>query len=114
MGTIPIQTEEIYKIIGCRIRDARRKRLITQESLATQLNLTRTSVTNIEKGRQKLLVHTLIQLSTVLGTTTAELLLGFDQVNNTFADQIPSHLTDSIKSWIITGVKASNRNQSKK
>jgi transcriptional regulator with XRE-family HTH domain len=40
---------------------------LTQEALASQVSLTRTSITNIEKGRQKFLLHTLFDIASALG-----------------------------------------------
>jgi len=46
---------------------ARRKKLdLTQDDLAQRVNLKRTSITNIEKGRQKIQLHTLFDLAAAL------------------------------------------------
>jgi len=47
---------------------------LTQAKLAGLLSLTRTSITNIEKGRQKLLVHTLLGLAECLSVPVRELI----------------------------------------
>ncbi len=47
---------------------------VTQENLAKLVGLTRTSLTNIEKGRQKILLHTFADLASALGVRPAELL----------------------------------------
>jgi len=46
----------------------------TAEELAKQLSLTRTSVINIEKGRQQVFVHTLTDLARALGVSPSHLL----------------------------------------
>lgn len=46
---------------------------MTQEDLAGRVALTRTSITNIERGRQKLLVHTLAKIAEVLRVPIATL-----------------------------------------
>lgn len=56
--------QAFYAEVGRRIRQAREKRGLSQEALASAVSLTRTSVTNIEKGRQKFLVHTIYDGST--------------------------------------------------
>jgi transcriptional regulator with XRE-family HTH domain len=63
-----------YAEVGQRIRHARDRRGLTQEGLASLVALTRTSITNIEKGRQKLLLHTLVDLATALQVAPADLL----------------------------------------
>ena len=66
--------QTFYQELGQRIREVREKRHLTQEALAGMLSLTRTSVTNIEKGRQQLLVHTLVQLAQALQVEPESLL----------------------------------------
>lgn len=52
-----------YRELGQRIQRARIAKGLTQEGLASAVGLTRTSVVNIEKGRQKVLAHTLVRLA---------------------------------------------------
>lgn len=66
--------QTFYKELGCRVREAREKNHLTQEALAIKVSLTRTSITNIEKGRQQLLVHTLLEISRALNVTLESLL----------------------------------------
>ena len=49
----------LYAEIGLEIRDARKKREWNQADLARDIGLTRSSIANIEAGRQKILVHSL-------------------------------------------------------
>lgn len=55
--------DKFYLELGRRIRTARLHFNLTQEQLADLLSLSRTSITNIEKGKQKILAHTLVELS---------------------------------------------------
>lgn len=66
--------DNIYIEIGKKIRDVRERKHISQEDLAKKVGLTRTSITNIEKGRQKLLVHTLINIAQELSMDAKALL----------------------------------------
>lgn len=66
--------DAFYADVGRRVREARDERGLTQEALATLVSLTRTSITNIEKGRQKLLAHTLMDLAAALKVAPATLL----------------------------------------
>jgi len=66
--------EEFYAEVGRRVKKARKLRMLTQESLASLVSLTRTSITNIEKGRQKILLHTLDDLAKALRVDYASLL----------------------------------------
>lgn len=63
-----------YAEIGRRVRLARERIGLTQDSLATQVMLSRTSVTNIERGRQKVLAHTICRLAGALNVPASDLL----------------------------------------
>lgn len=71
---------DLYIALGKRIRAVRRGALLTQAQLASILHLSRTSVTNIEKGRQQILVHTLYAIAMGLGVGVSELLPESDLV----------------------------------
>lgn len=58
--------DDFYLAVGKRIRDRRKAKKMTQEDLGKSVNLTRTSIINIEKGRQKLLLHTFVGISETL------------------------------------------------
>jgi transcriptional regulator with XRE-family HTH domain len=64
----------LYREIGQNIRAIRDKRKMTQEQLADGVGLQRTSVTNIEAGRQKMLVDTLVLIAAQLGVDPGSLL----------------------------------------
>lgn len=67
-------SELVYEAVGARIHELRKQRGMTQDQLASQVDLTRTSITNIEAGRQKILLHTLFELAAALGVEPLELL----------------------------------------
>jgi len=49
-----LNEDELYKIVGENLASARKSLLkITQLDMAERLNLTRTSISNIERGKQK-------------------------------------------------------------
>jgi transcriptional regulator with XRE-family HTH domain len=66
--------EALYRRAGELIREARRSRGITQSDLGNAVGLTRTSIVNIERGRQKILLHSLFEFATALGVEPAALL----------------------------------------
>jgi DNA-binding XRE family transcriptional regulator len=72
----PAEQKAFYEEVGRRIRSARlrRKPVLTQEDLGKEVGLTRTSITNVEKGRQKVPIHTLVELANVLRTDLSTLL----------------------------------------
>src|SRR5687767_2795287 len=60
------QTKELYVEVGRRTRMARLSRGVTQDALAERVGLTRTSITNVEAGKQKLPLHTLFEIAAAL------------------------------------------------
>jgi transcriptional regulator with XRE-family HTH domain len=69
-----VDSENFYAGLGQRIREERIRHGLTQKDLADKVDLTRTSVTNIELGRQKLLVHTLVEIAEALDLVPGALL----------------------------------------
>lgn len=65
---------DFYKELGRKIAEARKKSKITQERVGKAVGLSRTSITNIEKGRQPVLIHLLLKIAGVLNVDHATLL----------------------------------------
>ncbi|MHA3771631.1 helix-turn-helix domain-containing protein [Verrucomicrobiota bacterium sgz303538] len=107
MNNPSISSQEVYRVVGARIRGERIKQKLTQEELASLVKLKRTSITNIEKGRQKLLLHTLVEIAAALGVSPLELLspLNTDETAK-FNAPLPPDLPADAKDWIIAGVAA--------
>lgn len=61
--------EAIYSTVGGYIKQRRTHYGITQAELAEKVGLTRVSITNIEAGRQRVLLHTLIDILAVIDPT---------------------------------------------
>ena len=68
------EREKIYESLGKAIRARREALKLTQMELSDLVGMSRASVTNIECGRQSLLVDQLYKFAEVLTTTPAELL----------------------------------------
>lgn len=64
----------IYIEVGARVKKWRLKKGYSQTELASGVSLTRTSIVNIEKGRQALTIETLLMVSAVLGCNPSDLL----------------------------------------
>jgi transcriptional regulator with XRE-family HTH domain len=67
-------TKDFYRKVGERIRAKRQERGLSQEGLANAIGLKRPSLSNIEKGRQNILLHTLCEIAETLNTSVGELL----------------------------------------
>jgi transcriptional regulator with XRE-family HTH domain len=69
-----IDQTTLYQHIGAAIRRKRDARGMTQAQLATAVGLLRTSIVNLEAGRQRAPLHTLYPICAVLGIEVADLL----------------------------------------
>jgi DNA-binding XRE family transcriptional regulator len=63
----------LYLDFGARVKEARGQSGLSQATVAQHLNLSRTSVTNIEAGRQRLLLHQAVALAELFEVPIAEL-----------------------------------------
>ena len=68
--------EAFYEALGSNIQDARDRLKMTQAQLGLTLvpPSTRASIANIENGKQRVLVHTLVQLARTLETKVEKLI----------------------------------------
>lgn len=58
--------DRIYRVFGSRLRELREAKSVTQEELGRRVELSRTSITNIEKGRQRVMLHQMVELAQAL------------------------------------------------
>ena len=86
---------KLLKLIGEKIQNSRKGKL-TQEQLAKDLKMTRTSITNIETGNQGVQIDTLWQIADILGASIQELLPTKDEMGTVY-EQVPE---DIDKKWI--------------
>jgi transcriptional regulator with XRE-family HTH domain len=77
---------EFYAAVGRRITKARAGSL-TQEALAKKTALTRTSIINIEKGRQQILLHTLVGIAQALRVPLTDLVPDSDSLEALLRDK---------------------------
>jgi len=96
--------QAFYAEVGRRIRQTREERGLTQEALAELVSLTRTSITNIEKGRQKILAHTLVDLATALRVTPATLLPESNTTADSELDELLKERSRAEQDWIKAAI----------
>jgi transcriptional regulator with XRE-family HTH domain len=65
------------RVAGGRIRALRQTRGMSQQALAERAGCLRTSVTNIEAGRQAVVTDTFVAIAESLGVSPASLLPGY-------------------------------------
>lgn len=77
-----IDVDRLYRSIGKNIRDLRKGKrpALTQAELADFLGITRTSITNIEKGNQRIPLHLLYILCSKLSVEISEVIPSVEDV----------------------------------
>lgn len=91
----------LYKDFGRLVRDHRRRLGLTQEQLADHVGLSRTSITNVEQGRQKVLLHQMFALAESLQIRPEVLLPARapSEVSPRIEEKLAKHLKGSEKDW---------------
>jgi|SRR3954447_26590593 transcriptional regulator with XRE-family HTH domain len=89
---------KIYEAIGAAVRRRREVIGMTQATLAEKAGLSRTSVTNIERGGQALFVHQLFDLSRALGIEPIALLPMRDEAEN--LQPVPGAVDEEIRALL--------------
>lgn len=94
--------DPLYLQFGKLIRSHRIRHNLTQSAIAERIGLKRTSVTNIEKGRQKILLHQLFQLADALKVNPEHLLPSVARQENArmIEDKLPEGLREPEKDWV--------------
>lgn len=106
------QAQEIfYKTLGARIRELRGAKL-SQEQLATAAKLSRTSIVNIESGRQKLLLHNLFRIAEALGVQPSEVLHPLEPARGEVPRiEISGGASNGVKQWVQRSVDKARKTQ---
>lgn len=91
-----------YVIIGKRIKEARKNKNYTQESLAEYLNVSIAYVSRIERGATKLNLETLIKICEFLDNSAAYILTGSiysseDYLRNEITDMLRNCSPEKVK-----------------
>lgn len=100
--------DPLYVLFGKLVRGYRRRHEITQHQLGDRIGLTRTSITNIEQGRQKVLLHQIFQLADAL-QVNPEMLLPRQFTSETESQiehKLPKNLRGPERDWIHRVVNA--------
>lgn len=69
-------TEPVYRLLGARVEHIRTTLGWRQEDLAKKVALTRTSIANIEAGRQRILLHDVEKFAAAFSMEPKSLLRG--------------------------------------
>lgn len=66
--------DRLYRLFGSRVRELREEKNVTQDELAKRVDLSRTSITNIERGRQRVLLHQMMEIAVALDAKPTDLI----------------------------------------
>lgn len=72
----PMRLPAIYYEVAERLRAARERTGLTQHELGLATGLGQATVSNLEQGKRKIMVHEAVKLANVLGIDLRDLLLG--------------------------------------
>jgi DNA-binding XRE family transcriptional regulator len=99
----------VYAEFGRTVRQARVRLGISQNSLAERVGLSRTSITNIEKGKQRLMLHTAVEMASVLSVPISELVpLAMERAPGEVERALSRTVEDEVaKSWVLKAIVAS-------
>lgn len=82
---------------------------MTQGRLATAVGFSRTSITNIERGRQKIFLHTLADVADALGVRLQDLVP--QQGKPTLEKQLPKDTSQKVRDLISNMVGGTTTNR---
>jgi transcriptional regulator with XRE-family HTH domain len=68
------QIDGLYAHVGRRVREVRIRESLTQSQLADAVGLTRSSIANLEAGRQRIPLHLLVWIAEILHVKASDLL----------------------------------------
>jgi y4mF family transcriptional regulator len=93
----------LYRTIGHLVRAARKELHLTQDDLARRIGLTRTSINNIEQGKQRIQIHMLYSIADALNVAPTALLPPVGAPSREAIDTLlPSDLEPQERAWVRT------------
>lgn len=111
MKIVKPHEHDFYRRLGEQVRDQRRRRDLTQEALSSLWRVDRTTVVNIEKGRQRLSVLQLVVLADHLGCSAQDLLPELEQAQE-LSETLLGKASDERARSFVAGVAAARRKRS--
>ncbi len=106
-----MDSDSLYGQFGRLVRGHRQRLGLRQDQLAERVGLSRTSITNIERGRQKVLLHQVFLLAESLEISPEALLpsVGMAEVSPRIEQKLAEHLRGAEKEWarriVVSGSK---------
>jgi transcriptional regulator with XRE-family HTH domain len=93
--------DPLYTMFGSRVRALREEKKFTQEELARRVDLSRTSITNIERGRHRVLLHQIVEIAEALDAKPSDLMpLDIPSENEKSVRDDVARVIESLKSEV--------------
>jgi len=99
--------DRFYTVVGSRVRGARAGRGMSQAGLAQQIGFTRSSVANLEAGRQRIALHLLVQIARALDLEPAALIpevAATSSVDGAVLEELTEHLDAPAREFVRRAV----------
>jgi transcriptional regulator with XRE-family HTH domain len=96
-------SDNFYKLVGTKISNFRKEKKISQTTLATRMSISRSSIANIELGKQHTSLYVLWQIAEILKTPISEFFPSKQEI------EIFSSNPNLIEALKLTSVSNSNR-----
>jgi len=103
--------DAFYKTVGENIKAKRRERGLSQEGLAKSVGLKRPSMSNIEKGRQNILLHTFCDIVETLDTDAIALLPERQRPEPTQMPDLTSY-SQEVRDFVEAGIRPAGKEES--
>ena len=108
--------ELVYRLVGKRITEAREAKGLSQLALAQQLqqrgvDIQRTSITHMEKGVQRVMLHFLYPIADVLGIAVSSLLPPKEEFAATSSEMVRESPGGD---WVMEVLNAKSKKQTEK
>jgi DNA-binding XRE family transcriptional regulator len=95
---VPIRP--VYKEFGQRVKIGRGTSKLTQDMLAHQIGLSRTSITNIESGKQAVLLHQVYDIAKALDTTVQTLLPAEEPAEEISSPSVDDSIPEGVRRFL--------------
>lgn len=101
----PVAASTFYVELGRRVKQRRTSLRLTQEALAGELGLQRTSIANLEKGMQRISAEAVAVLAAALRVSPAELMPAKTARDSDLDDLIRKQVPSKLRPYLLSAAK---------
>lgn len=103
--------DELHAALGKKIREQRQLSGLTQAELAARIDVSRSSLTNMELGRQRLLIDQLYKMAEVLNTSPKDLLPSPSEIISSSRNSADEAIPDSVQRFAERVLQKSDKDK---